>query len=128
MVTVKHTFRPKWKTDPVIVKEGTTMLMTLRGKQAIKKIYNILYLPQAFMIPHLQRYVEQFFQYNICQDGTDLQSHARILVHATVEAYPSLGIPIPHQDVDLDSTYKVQHLRVMGRKRWQGREPRTDPA
>ena len=81
------------------------------------------------MIPDLERHVEQFFEYNICHDRTDPQSDARrILVHATVEAYNSLEIPILDQDVDADSTYKVQHLRVTGRKSWPGGEPRRDPA
>ena len=128
MVRVKDTFRPKRKTDQLLGKQGTRMSMILRGKQAIKTIYKILYSAEAFMIPHLYRHVEQFFEYNICQDRTDPQSHARILVHVTVEAHNSLEISIPYQDVDVDSTYKVQHLRVPGRKSWLGGETRRDPA
>jgi len=50
----------------------------------------------------------------------------QILLHATVEAYNSLEIPVPDQDVDADNTYKVQHLPVTGRKGWRGGEPRRD--
>jgi len=49
-----------------------------------------------------------------------------MLLHATVEAYNSLEIPVPDQDVDTDNTYKVQHLRLTGRKSWRGRESRRD--
>jgi len=39
-----------------------------------------------------------------------------MLLHATVEAYNSLEIPVPDQDVDADNTYKVQYLCIMGCK------------
>jgi len=57
----------------------------------------------------------------------DLLSDAeRILLHATVEAYNSLEIPVPDQDMDADNTYKVQHLRVTRLKSWRGGESRRD--
>jgi len=84
------------------------MFMTLHGKQSIKKIYNIAHIVEAFMIPDLVRHVKHFLEWNVCQAGVDPQSDTeRILLHATVEAYNSLKIPVPDQDVDADNTYKV---------------------
>ena len=70
IVSVKDVLRPKWKTDQLIVKEETRMFMTLRGKQSIKPIYKIVHLAEAFVIPDLQRHVEHFFAYNICQNAS----------------------------------------------------------
>ena len=83
--------------------------MTLRGKQSIKEIYNIVHTVEAFMIPDLMRYVEHFLEWIVCQARGDPQSDAeRILSHATVEVYNRLEIPVPDQDVDADNMYKVQ--------------------
>ena len=79
------------------------------------------------MIPDLVRHVEHFLEWNVCQTGANSQSDAgSILLNATVVAYNCLEIPVPDQDVDADHTYKVQHLRVTGRKSWRGGEPRRD--
>jgi len=103
------------------------MFITLRGKQSIKEIYNIAHIVEVFMIPDLVRHVKYFLEWNVCQAGADLQSDAeRILLHATVEAYNSLEILVPDQDVDTDNIYKVQHLRITGRKGWRGGELRRD--
>jgi len=124
---VKSVLHPKQTNNVLIVKEGTRMFMTLRGKQLIKEIYNIAHIAEAFMIPDLARHVKHFLEWNVCQAGVDPQSDAeRILLHATVEAYNSLEIPVLDQDVNADNTYKVQHLRVTGRKGWRGGEPRRD--
>ena len=102
--------------------------MTLRGKQSIKEIYNIAHIAEAFMIPDLARYVKHFLEWNVCQAGADpLSDRERILLHATVEVYNSLEIPVPDQDMDADNTYKVQHLRVTGRKSCRGGESSRDP-
>jgi len=124
---VKGVLRPKRTNNVLIIKEGTRMFMTLRGKQSIKEIYNIVHIAEAFMIPDLARHMKHFLEWNACQAGVDQQSDAeRILLHAMVEAYNSLEIPVPDQDVDADNTYKVQHLRITGRKGWRGGEPRRD--
>jgi len=124
---VKGVLRPKQTNNVLIVKDGTRMFMTLRGKQSIKEIYNLVHIAEAFMIPDLARHVKHFLEWNFCQAGVDPQSDGeRILLHATVEAYNSLEIPVPDQDVYADNTYKVQHLRAMGRKAWRGGELRRD--
>jgi len=102
--------------------------MTLRGKQSIKEIYNIAHIAEAFIIPDLVRHVKYFLEWNVCQAGADpLSDRERILLHATVEVYNSLEIPVPDQDMDADNTYKVQHLRVTGRKSCRGGESSRDP-
>jgi len=112
---MKGVLHPKRTNNVLIVKEGTRMFMTLRGKQSIKEIYNITHIVEAFIIPDLVRHVKHFLEWHVCQAGPDLLSDAeRILLHATVEAYNSLEIPVPYQDVDADNTYKVQHLHVTG--------------
>jgi len=101
--------------------------MILRGKQSIKETYNIAHIAEAFIIPDLVRHMKHFLEWNVCQAGADPLSDAeRILLHATVEAYNSLEILVPDQDMDADNTYKVQHLRVTGRKSWRGKEYRRD--
>jgi len=59
-----------------MVKEGTRMFMTLRGKQSIKEIYNIAYIVETFIIPDLVRHIKYFLEWNICQAGADLQLDA----------------------------------------------------
>jgi len=124
---MKGVLHPKWTNNLLIVKEGTTTFMTLRGKQSIKEIYNITHIVEAFMIPDLVRHVKHFLECNDCQAGADPLSDAeRMLLHATVEAYNSLEILVPDQDMDADNTYKVQYLRVTRRKSWRDGESRRD--
>jgi len=93
---MKGVLCPKWTNNVLIVKEGTRMFMTLRGKQSIKEIYNIAHIVEVFIIPDLVRHVKYFLEWNVCQAGVDLLSDAeRILLHATVEAYNSLEILVP---------------------------------
>jgi len=73
---MKSVLRPKRTNDILIIKEGTRMFMTLRGKQSIKEIYNITYIAEVFMIPDLVRHVKYFLEWNICEAGADPQSDA----------------------------------------------------
>ena len=73
---MKGILRPEWTNDVLIVKEGTRMFMSLRGKQSIKEIYNIAGIVQAFMISDLVRHVKYFLKWNVCQVRGDPQSDA----------------------------------------------------
>jgi len=43
-----------------------------------------------------------------------------------VQAYNSLEIPVPDQDVDENNAYKLQHVWATKGKMWQGKEARRD--
>jgi len=45
---------------------------------------------------------------------------------AIVQAYTSLEIPVPSQDVDETNAYQLQQVRTTGGKEWRGREVRHD--
>jgi len=73
---MKGVLRRKWTNNILIVKEGTRMFMTLRGKQLIKEIYNIIHIAEALVIPDLVRHVKRFLEWNVCQAGADPQLDA----------------------------------------------------
>jgi len=103
------------------------MYITLQGKGAIQVIYDLVRVAEEFMIPELGDHIVQFFTYNVCQAAKDPESDAeRILLHATVQAYNSLEIPVPDQDVDENNAYKLQHVRATRGKMWRGKEARRD--
>jgi len=84
---MKGVSHPKRTNNVLIIKEGTRMFMTLRGKQSMKEIYNVAHIAEAFIIPDLVRHVKHFLEWNVCQAVADALSDAeRILLHAIVEA------------------------------------------
>jgi len=124
---MKSILCPKRTNNLLIIKKGTRMFITLHGKQSIKEIYNIAHIVEAFMIPDLVRHVKHFLEWNVSQAGADpLLDAERMMLHATVETYNTLEIPVLDQDVDANNMYKVQYLRVTGRKSWRGGESRRD--
>jgi len=102
---------PKHKEIRLIVPAGTKIYVTLQGKGAVQVVYDLVRVAEEFMIPELGDYIVQFFACNNCQAANDLESDAeRILLDETVQAYNSLEIPGPDQDVDENNTYKLQHV------------------
>jgi len=98
---------------------GTRIYVTLQGKGAIQVIYNLVCVAEEFMIPELGEHIVQFFACNVYQAANDPESDAEsILLHATVQAYNSLEIPIPDQDVDKKNAYKLQDVRATRGRIW----------
>jgi len=76
-------------------------------------IYDPVRVAKEYMIPELRDHIVQFFTHNVSQIAKDPESDAeRILLHASVQAYNSLEIPVPDQDVDENNAYKLQHMRA----------------
>jgi len=94
---------------------------------SVKKIYNISYIEAEFGILDLVNQVREFLERNVYETANDPQLAAkRIVSDATVQAYTSLEIPVPSQDVDDNNAYQLQHVRTTGDKTWQRGEPRRD--
>jgi hypothetical protein len=109
------------------VPAGTKIYVTLQGKGTVQVVYDLLRVAEEFMIPELGDHIVQFFACNVCQAANDPELDAeRILLHATVQAYNSLEIPVPDQDVDENNAYKLQHVQATRGKMWRGKEARRD--
>jgi len=118
---------PKRKEIRLILPSGTRIYITLQGKGAIQVIYNLVRVAEEFMILELGDHIVQFFACNVCQVANDPESDAEsILLHATVQVYNSLEIPVPDQDVDENNTYKLQHVQATRGRMWLGKETRRD--
>jgi len=83
----------------------------------VKKIYNISHIEAEFRISDLVNRVREFWERNVYETANDPQSSAkRIVSDATVQAYTSLEIAVPSQDVDKNNTYQLQQIRMTGGK------------
>ena len=119
--------RPKPKETPLIVSSGARIYVTLQWKGAIQVIYNLVCVAEEFMIPEIGEHIVKFFACNFCQAANDPESDAEgILLHAHVQAYNSLEIAVPDQDVDDNNAYKLQHVRATRGRMWRGKEARRD--
>jgi len=119
--------RPKRKETRLIVPAGTKIYVTLQGKGAVQVVYDLVRVAEECMIPELRDHIVQFFACNVCQPANDPESDTeRILLHATVQAYNSLEIPVPDQDMDENNAYKLQHVQATRGKVWRGKETRRD--
>ena len=75
----------------------------------MKKIYNISHIEVEFGISDLVNPVREFLERNIYETANDPQSAAkRMVLDATMQAYTSLEIPVPSQDVDEHNAYQLQ--------------------
>jgi len=118
---------PKRKETRLIVPSGARIYVILQGKGAIQVIYNLVRVAEEFMTPELGEHIVQFFACNVCQVAKDPELDAEsILLPATVQAYNSLEIPVPDQDVDENNAYKLQHVRATRGRMWQEKEARRD--
>jgi len=94
---------------------------------SVKKIYNISYIEAEFEVSDLANQVREFLKRNVYKTANDPQSATQTMVlDATVQAYISLDIPVPSQDVDNNNTYQLHQVRMTGRRRWRAGEPRCD--
>jgi len=94
---------------------------------SVKKIYNISHIEAEFGISDLVNQVREFLECNIYETANDPQSAAkRMVLDTTVQAYTSLEIPVPSQDVDDNNAYQLQQVHTTGGKTWRGEEPRRD--
>jgi len=119
--------RPKCKETQLIVPAGTKIYITLQEKGAIQVVYDLVCTAEEFIIPELGDHIVQVFACNVCQAANDPESDAeRILLHATMQAYNSLEIPVPDRDVDENKAYKLQHVQPNRGKMWRGKEARRD--
>jgi hypothetical protein len=124
---VEDAQRPKGGDKQLIVTPGTKIFMRLRSKRSGKEIYNIPHIAAEFKIPDLANQVREFLEVNVYETADDPQSAAETMIsNATVEAYTSLEIPVPSQDVDDNNTYQLQRVRTTGCKEWRGGGPRRD--
>ena len=118
---------PKLKETRLIVPSAARIYVTLQGKGSIQGIYNLVRLAEEFMILELGQHIVQFFACNVCQVANDPESDAEsILLHATVQAYNSIEIPVPDQDVDENNAYKQQHVRATRGRMWREKEAKRD--
>jgi len=71
---------------------------------SVKKIYNISPIEAEFGVSDLVNQVREFLERNVYETANDPQSATKRMVSdATVQAYTSLEIPVPSQDVDNDN-------------------------
>ena len=120
-VKVMAILRVIHKDTQLVVPDDKRIFMTLGGKRSIKEIYHLSHLAEEYMIPEIGPQIQQFFERNICGVAADPQSDARnILQHGTLDTYNTLEITVPDQNVDDNSTYKLQNLCASGWKAWQG--------
>ena len=119
--------RLKRKETRLIVPAGTKIYVTLQGKGAVQVVYDLVRVVEEFMIAELGDHIVQFSACHVCQAANDLESDAeRILLHATVQEYNRLEIPVRHQDVDKNNAYKLQHVWATRREMWRGKEAKGD--
>ena len=72
------------------------------------KIYNISHIETEFGILDLINQVQEFLERNLYKTTNDPQSAAKRMVSdATVQAYTSLEIPVPSQDIDNNNAYQL---------------------
>jgi len=124
---VKEAQRPKQGDKQLIVTPGTKIFMRFRSKRSGKEIYNLPHIAAEFKISDLANQVREFLELNVYGTADDPRSAAETMIsNATVEAYTSLEIPVPSQDVDDNNTYQLQQVRTTGCKGWRGGGPRRD--
>jgi len=118
---------PKRGDRQLIVSPGTKILIRLRSMCSVKKIYYISHIEAEFGILDLVNQVREFLECNVYETTNDPQSAAkRIVSDATVQAYTSLEIPVPSQDIDKNNVYQLQQVRTTGGKIWRGGELRRN--
>ena len=109
------------KDTQLVVPDDERIFMTLPGKRSTKEIYHLSHLAEEYIISEIGPQIQQFFERNICGVAADPQSDARnILQHGTLDTYNTLEITVPDQNVDDNSTYKLQNMCATGWKAWQG--------
>jgi len=106
---------PKRGDGQLIVSPGTKILNRLRSMCSVKKIYNISHIEPEFGILDLANQVRKFLECNVYETANDPELAANTTVSdATVQAYTSLEIPVPSQDIDDNNAYQLQQVHMTG--------------